>query len=80
MGSHDILEKEGHENLSQDLINGTTGGNVEAARRLAKRLYHLDRFKRSDVAKHLGKKCVFQFSAFNIECLECYENASELIS
>ncbi|XP_039206916.1 PH and SEC7 domain-containing protein 3 isoform X6 [Crotalus tigris] len=59
MGSHDILEKEGHENLSQDLINGTTGGNVEAARRLAKRLYHLDRFKRSDVAKHLGKNNEF---------------------
>ncbi|XP_032070304.1 PH and SEC7 domain-containing protein 3-like [Thamnophis elegans] len=59
MGSHDILEKEGHENLSHDFINGTTSGNVEAARRLAKRLYHLDRFKRSDVAKHLGKNNEF---------------------
>uniref|UniRef100_A0A670ZFU1 Pleckstrin and Sec7 domain containing 3 n=1 Tax=Pseudonaja textilis TaxID=8673 RepID=A0A670ZFU1_PSETE len=59
MGSHDVLEKEGHENLSHDFINGTTSGNVEAARRLAKRLYHLDRFKRSDVAKHLGKNNEF---------------------
>ncbi|XP_066469669.1 PH and SEC7 domain-containing protein 3-like isoform X1 [Tiliqua scincoides] len=59
MGSSDILEKEGHENVSHDLINGTTSGNVEAARRLAKRLYHLDRFKRSDVAKHLGKNNEF---------------------
>ncbi|XP_053146524.1 PH and SEC7 domain-containing protein 3 isoform X3 [Hemicordylus capensis] len=59
MGSNDLLEKEEHENLSRDLINGTTSGNVEAARRLAKRLYHLDRFKRSDVAKHLGKNNEF---------------------
>ncbi|KAM6469992.1 PH and SEC7 domain-containing protein 3 isoform 4-T4 [Liasis olivaceus] len=59
MGSHDILEKEGHENLSHDFINGTTSSNVEAAQRLAKRLYHLDRFKRSDVAKHLGKNNEF---------------------
>jgi hypothetical protein len=53
MGSTDILEKETTESLS----NGTNS-NVEAAKRLAKRLYHLDRFKRSDVAKHLGKKYV----------------------
>lgn len=50
MGSTEILEKETTESLS----NGTNS-NVEAAKRLAKRLYHLDRFKRSDVAKHLGK-------------------------
>ncbi|XP_061489285.1 PH and SEC7 domain-containing protein 3 isoform X4 [Rhineura floridana] len=59
MGNNDFLEKEGHENLSHDFINGTTSGNREAARRLAKRLYHLDRFKRSDVAKHLGKNNEF---------------------
>nr|XP_034996562.1 PH and SEC7 domain-containing protein 3 isoform X1 [Zootoca vivipara] len=59
MGSNDFLEKDGHENLGHDFINGTTSGNVEAARRLAKRLYHLDRFKRSDVAKHLGKNNEF---------------------
>ncbi|XP_036009816.1 PH and SEC7 domain-containing protein 3 isoform X5 [Mus musculus] len=54
MGSTDILEKETTESLS----NGTNS-NVEAAKRLAKRLYHLDRFKRSDVAKHLGKNNEF---------------------
>ncbi|XP_076770359.1 PH and SEC7 domain-containing protein 3 isoform X11 [Arvicanthis niloticus] len=54
MGSTDILEKETTENLS----NGTNS-NVEAAKRLAKRLYHLDRFRRSDVAKHLGKNNEF---------------------
>lgn len=53
MGSTEILEKETSESLS----NGTSS-NVEAAKRLAKRLYQLDRFKRSDVAKHLGKKYV----------------------
>ncbi|KAM5278694.1 PH and SEC7 domain-containing protein 3 isoform 2-T2 [Hipposideros larvatus] len=54
MGSTEILEKETSENLS----NGTSS-NVEAAKRLAKRLYQLDRFKRSDVAKHLGKNNEF---------------------
>ncbi|XP_074065182.1 PH and SEC7 domain-containing protein 3 isoform X3 [Macrotis lagotis] len=54
MGSTEFLEKESTENLS----NGTNS-NVEAARRLAKRLYHLDHFKRSDVAKHLGKNNEF---------------------
>ncbi|XP_075060685.1 PH and SEC7 domain-containing protein 3 isoform X3 [Mixophyes fleayi] len=50
MGSTDILEKGSTENLS----NGTNS-NAQAAKRLAKRLYQLDGFKRSDVAKHLGK-------------------------
>uniref|UniRef100_A0A8C9AU93 Pleckstrin and Sec7 domain containing 3 n=1 Tax=Prolemur simus TaxID=1328070 RepID=A0A8C9AU93_PROSS len=54
MGSTEIVEKETSENLS----NGTSS-NVEAAKRLAKRLYQLDRFKRSDVAKHLGKNNEF---------------------
>ncbi|XP_038180855.1 PH and SEC7 domain-containing protein 3 isoform X2 [Arvicola amphibius] len=54
MGSTEILEKETTESLS----NGTNS-NVEAAKRLARRLYHLDRFKRSDVAKHLGKNNEF---------------------
>ncbi|XP_060237853.1 PH and SEC7 domain-containing protein 3 isoform X3 [Meriones unguiculatus] len=54
MGSTEILEKEATESLR----NGTNS-NVEAAKRLAKRLYHLDRFKRSDVAKHLGKNNEF---------------------
>ncbi|XP_023570386.1 PH and SEC7 domain-containing protein 3 [Octodon degus] len=54
MGSTHILEKETTESLS----NGTSS-NAEAAKRLAKRLYQLDRFKRSDVAKHLGKNNEF---------------------
>nr|XP_044987179.1 PH and SEC7 domain-containing protein 3 isoform X1 [Jaculus jaculus] len=54
MGSTEILEKE----TAGSLSNGTNG-NVEAAKRLAKRLYQLDRFKRSDVAKHLGKNNEF---------------------
>lgn len=55
MGSTEILEKE----TTGSLSNGTNS-NVEAAKRLARRLYHLDRFKRSDVAKHLGKKYVLK--------------------
>uniref|UniRef100_A0A8C3PFU9 SEC7 domain-containing protein n=1 Tax=Chrysemys picta bellii TaxID=8478 RepID=A0A8C3PFU9_CHRPI len=58
MGSKELLEKDGTENRSKDLSNGTDS-NLEAARRLAKRLYQLDRFKRSDVAKHLGKNNEF---------------------
>ncbi|XP_058381334.1 PH and SEC7 domain-containing protein 3 isoform X3 [Diceros bicornis minor] len=54
MGSTEILDKETPESLS----NGTSS-NVEAAKRLAKRLYQLDRFKRSDVAKHLSKNNEF---------------------
>ncbi|XP_055272687.1 PH and SEC7 domain-containing protein 3 isoform X2 [Moschus berezovskii] len=54
MGSTEILEKE----ASGSLSNGTSS-NTEAAKRLAKRLYQLDRFKRSDVAKHLGKNNEF---------------------
>ncbi|XP_018432359.1 PREDICTED: PH and SEC7 domain-containing protein 3 [Nanorana parkeri] len=54
MGSTEILQKGSTENLS----NGTNS-NVQAAKRLAKRLYQLDGFKRSDVAKHLGKNNEF---------------------
>ncbi|XP_041753373.2 PH and SEC7 domain-containing protein 3 isoform X2 [Coregonus clupeaformis] len=36
------------------LLNGNRG-DQEGARRLARRLYHLEGFRRSDVAKHLGK-------------------------
>ncbi|KAM9194162.1 PH and SEC7 domain-containing protein 3 isoform 6-T6 [Dugong dugon] len=55
MGSTEILEKE---TTPGSLSNGTSS-NVEAAKRLARRLYQLDRFKRSDVAKHLGKNNEF---------------------
>ncbi|KFW00001.1 PH and SEC7 domain-containing protein 3, partial [Fulmarus glacialis] len=58
MGSNELQEKDAPGALGHDLSNGS-GSNLEAARRLAKRLYHLDRFKRSDVAKHLGKNNEF---------------------
>ncbi|XP_075267808.1 PH and SEC7 domain-containing protein 3 isoform X2 [Opisthocomus hoazin] len=54
MGSNELQEKDATGALGHDLSNGSSS-NLEAARRLAKRLYHLDRFRRSDVAKHLGK-------------------------
>lgn len=57
MGSNELQEKDATGAFGHDLSNGSSS-NLEAARRLAKRLYHLDRFKRSDVAKHLGKKYV----------------------
>ncbi|XP_074850705.1 PH and SEC7 domain-containing protein 3 isoform X2 [Carettochelys insculpta] len=58
MGSNELLERDGSKNHRKELSNGTNS-NLEAARRLAKRLYQLDRFKRSDVAKHLGKNNEF---------------------
>ncbi|XP_063278204.1 PH and SEC7 domain-containing protein 3-like isoform X2 [Prinia subflava] len=58
MGSNELQEKDATGAPGHDLSNGSSS-NLEAARRLAKRLYHLDRFKRSDVAKHLGKNNEF---------------------
>uniref|UniRef100_A0A8C8A6D0 Pleckstrin and Sec7 domain containing 3 n=1 Tax=Otus sunia TaxID=257818 RepID=A0A8C8A6D0_9STRI len=58
MESSELQEKDATGALGHDLSNGNSS-NLEAARRLAKRLYHLDRFKRSDVAKHLGKNNEF---------------------
>ncbi|XP_058868869.1 PH and SEC7 domain-containing protein 3-like isoform X4 [Acipenser ruthenus] len=40
---------------STDTLSNSNKCDLEAARRLAKRLYNLEGFKRSDVAKHLGK-------------------------
>ncbi|NXU51984.1 PSD3 protein, partial [Turnix velox] len=58
MGSNELQKKDANGALGDDLSNGSSS-NLEAARRLAKRLYHLDRFRRSDVAKHLGKNNEF---------------------
>ncbi|NXA39230.1 PSD3 protein, partial [Eudromia elegans] len=58
MGSSEPQGQDAAGVLGSDLSNGGSS-NVEAARRLAKRLYCLDRFKRSDVAKHLGKNNEF---------------------
>uniref|UniRef100_A0A8C1IWV3 Pleckstrin and Sec7 domain containing 3, like n=1 Tax=Cyprinus carpio TaxID=7962 RepID=A0A8C1IWV3_CYPCA len=38
-----------------DVLHNGSQRDQEAARRLARRLYHLEGFRRSDVAKHLGK-------------------------
>ncbi|XP_078259974.1 PH and SEC7 domain-containing protein 1 isoform X1 [Rhinoraja longicauda] len=38
-----------------DLVTNGNKSDLEAAKRLAKRLYNLEGFKRSDVARHLGK-------------------------
>lgn len=41
---------------SDTLTNGSHRADVAAARRLAKRLFNLDGFRKSDVARHLSKK------------------------
>ncbi|XP_034280821.1 PH and SEC7 domain-containing protein 1 [Pantherophis guttatus] len=40
---------------STDTLSSGHNADLEAARRLAKRLYNLDGFKKADVARHLGK-------------------------
>lgn len=39
--------------------------DIPSAERLAKRLYHLDGFKKSDVSRHLSKKYVSHFDILN---------------
>lgn len=41
---------------SDTLTNGSRLADVAAAKRLAKRLFNLDGFRKSDVARHLSKK------------------------
>lgn len=43
---------------SDDALANGTKADLQAAKRLAKRLYSLDGFKKSDVARHLSKKLV----------------------
>uniref|UniRef100_A0A3B5JVP1 Pleckstrin and Sec7 domain containing 2 n=1 Tax=Takifugu rubripes TaxID=31033 RepID=A0A3B5JVP1_TAKRU len=50
LGSLERLER----GSTDTLANGCRA-DLEAAKRLAKRLYHLEGFKRCDVARHLGK-------------------------
>uniref|UniRef100_A0A8C4YYD9 Pleckstrin and Sec7 domain containing a n=1 Tax=Gadus morhua TaxID=8049 RepID=A0A8C4YYD9_GADMO len=40
---------------SETLTNGSSRADLEAAKRLAKRLFKLDGFRKSDVARHLSK-------------------------
>ncbi|XP_028824212.1 PH and SEC7 domain-containing protein 2 [Denticeps clupeoides] len=44
---------------STDTLANGCRAHADAAKRLAKRLYHLDGFKRCDVARHLGKNNEF---------------------
>jgi len=47
---------------STDTLSNGHKADLEAAKRLAKRLYNLDGFKKADVARHLGKKYVWVFA------------------
>ncbi|XP_058506939.1 uncharacterized protein psda isoform X2 [Solea solea] len=44
---------------SDDALTNGTKADLPAAKRLAKRLYHLDGFRKSDVARHLSKNNEF---------------------
>lgn len=52
----DVAERLALGGSDEALTNGTA--DLQAARRLAKRLYNLDGFRKSDVARHLSKKSV----------------------
>ncbi|XP_041121977.1 PH and SEC7 domain-containing protein 2-like isoform X2 [Polyodon spathula] len=61
-GSVEQLEQGSVEHLEQGSTDTLANGckaDTDAARRLAKRLYHLQGFKRCDVARHLGKNNEF---------------------
>ncbi|XP_075993984.1 PH and SEC7 domain-containing protein 2 isoform X2 [Genypterus blacodes] len=74
LGSLERLER----GSTDTLANGCRA-DCEAAKRLAKRLYHLEGFKRCDVARHLGKNndfsqlvaseylSFFDFSGFSLD-------------
>ncbi|XP_044276114.1 PH and SEC7 domain-containing protein 1 [Varanus komodoensis] len=47
---------------STDTLSSGHKADLDAAKRLAKRLFNLDGFKKADVARHLGKKYVNDFS------------------
>lgn len=54
-----VLDQELNERLrlgSNDTLTSSNRADLEAAKRLAKRLYNLDGFRKCDVARHLSKK------------------------
>lgn len=53
---------------STDTLSNGHKADLEAAKRLAKRLYNLDGFKKADVARHLGKKYVWVFARNSLSC------------
>lgn len=71
---------------SDTLTNGSRHADVAAAKRLAKRLFNLDGFRKSDVARHLSKKwavcysyiqqCLFYFVPHNHQPLESVNDGS----
>ncbi|XP_018517696.1 PH and SEC7 domain-containing protein 1 isoform X2 [Lates calcarifer] len=54
----DVAERLALGGSDEALANGTKA-DLQAAKRLAKRLYNLDGFRKSDVARHLGKNNEF---------------------
>uniref|UniRef100_A0A673BTU8 Pleckstrin and Sec7 domain containing a n=1 Tax=Sphaeramia orbicularis TaxID=375764 RepID=A0A673BTU8_9TELE len=54
----DVAERLALGGSDEALVNGTKP-DMQAAKRLAKRLYNLDGFRKSDVARHLGKNNEF---------------------
>ncbi|XP_068590549.1 PH and SEC7 domain-containing protein 1 isoform X1 [Cebidichthys violaceus] len=54
----DVAERLALGGGDESLVNGTKA-DLQAAKRLAKRLYSLDGFRKSDVARHLGKNNEF---------------------
>uniref|UniRef100_A0A7N8WTG3 Pleckstrin and Sec7 domain containing a n=1 Tax=Mastacembelus armatus TaxID=205130 RepID=A0A7N8WTG3_9TELE len=56
--SADVAERLAHGGSDDALANGTKA-DLQAAKRLAKRLYNLDGFRKSDVARHLSKNNEF---------------------
>uniref|UniRef100_A0AAY4BZ49 Pleckstrin and Sec7 domain containing a n=1 Tax=Denticeps clupeoides TaxID=299321 RepID=A0AAY4BZ49_9TELE len=64
---------------STDHLANSNKADLQAARRLAKRLYHLEGFRKSDVARHLSKNnafsqmvaeeylCFFNFSGLTVD-------------
>lgn len=75
-----------------DVLHNGSRSDHEAAQRLAKRLYHLEGFRRSDVAKHLGKNndfsrmvaeeylTFFEFTGMELDqSLRCFLRAFSLM-
>ncbi|KAA0703611.1 PH and SEC7 domain-containing protein 3 [Triplophysa tibetana] len=75
-----------------DVLHNGSRSDQEAAQRLARRLYNLEGFRRSDVAKHLGKNndfskmvaeeylTFFQFTGMTLDqSLRCFLRAFSLI-
>lgn len=54
----DLDSLETLEHGSTDTLANGCRADCDAAKRLAKRLFYLEGFKRCDVARHLGKKLV----------------------